>query len=65
PAFSFEKTKNDSKTQQFITLLYPYDGNTVPDISVQTNTDNDYEKGNISVNIIINGKKSEIKTSLK
>ncbi|SHM32654.1 heparin-sulfate lyase HepC [Flavobacterium saccharophilum] len=65
PAFSFEKTKNDTKTQQFITVLYPYDVNTVPDISIQTNADNDYEKGNISVNIVINGKKSEIKTSLK
>jgi heparan-sulfate lyase len=65
PAFVFEKPKNDNTTQQFITVLYPYDGNKVPEISIQPNADNNYEKGTISLNIIINGKRSEIKEILK
>lgn len=65
PAFVFEKPKSNSTTEQFITVLYPFDGNKVPEISIQPNTDNDYEKGIISLNIIIDGKKSEIKATLK
>lgn len=65
PAFVFEKSKNDNTTQQFITILYPFNGNKAPKINIKTNKDNDYEKGNISLNITIDGKKSEIKTNLK
>ncbi|PTT09402.1 heparinase, partial [Flavobacterium sp. HMWF030] len=65
PAFVFEKTKKDAKTQQFISIVYPFDGNKAPKISIKTNPDNDFEKGNISLNITIDGKKSEVKTTLK
>ncbi|TDO97094.1 heparin-sulfate lyase HepC [Flavobacterium sp. 245] len=65
PAFVFEKTKSDPTTQQFITVLYPFNGNKAPEISIKPNTDNDFENGNISLNIIIDGKKSDIKTTLK
>lgn len=65
PAFVFEKTKNDAVTQQFISIVYPYDGNKTPEISIKPNKDNDFEKGNISLSITINGKKSEIKARLK
>lgn len=64
PAFAFEKPKNDDKTQQFISVVYPYDGDKAPEISIKPNTGNDFEKGNINLTIIIDGKKSDIKTSL-
>lgn len=64
PAFVFEKSKSDNTTQQFITILYPFNGNKAPKISIKPNKDNDYEKGNISLNIVIDGKKSEIKANL-
>ncbi|OXA78390.1 heparan-sulfate lyase [Flavobacterium aquidurense] len=65
PAFVFEKTKSDPTTQQFITVLYPFNGNKAPEISIKPNTDNDFENGIISLNIIIDGKKSDIKATLK
>lgn len=64
PAFVFEKAKKDDKTQQFITVVYPYNGNKVPKISITANKDNDFEKGNIDLSISINGNKSELKTNL-
>jgi heparan-sulfate lyase len=64
PAFAFEKPKNDEKTQQFISVVYPYDGSKAPEISIKPNTGNDFEKGNINLTIIIDGKKNDIKTSL-
>ncbi|PIF34430.1 heparan-sulfate lyase [Flavobacterium sp. 9] len=64
PAFVFEKPKNDNSTQQFITIVYPYNGNKAPEISITPNTANDYEKGNISITVAIDGKKSDVITSL-
>ncbi|WP_173969602.1 heparin-sulfate lyase HepC [Flavobacterium bizetiae] len=65
PAFVFEKPKNDAATQQFISIVYPYNGNKTPEISLQPNAGNDFEKGNINLTITIDGKKSEIKTTLQ
>jgi len=65
PAFVFEKTKNDDKAQYFISVLYPYDGTKVPVISMKENKGNDFEKGNIDLTLIIDGKKSDVKTNLK
>jgi len=64
PAFIFEKSKSDAKSQDFISVLFPYNGNKTPEIRMKPNTDNDFEKGNISLTITIDGKKSAIKTSL-
>ncbi|SHM75772.1 heparin-sulfate lyase HepC [Flavobacterium chilense] len=64
PAFVFEKSKTDAVTQQFISIVYPYNGNKTPEIIVQPNADNDFEKGNISLTILIDGKKSNIKAVL-
>ena len=61
PAFIFEKTKNDAATQQFISVVYPFDGNKAPQITIQPNADNDFEKGNISLTLTIEGKKSQVK----
>lgn len=65
PAFVFEKPKNDTTTQQFISIIYPYDGNKAPEINIKPNPGNDFEKGKIDLNITINGKTSAIKTTLE
>ncbi|MGQ7947320.1 heparin-sulfate lyase HepC [Flavobacterium sp. WC2509] len=64
PAFVFEKSKNDDKTQQFISIVYPYDGNKAPEITIKPNAGNDFEKGIINLSVTIDGKKGEIKSSL-
>ncbi len=65
PAFVFEKPKNDDKTQQFISVIYPYDGNKAPEISIKANKGNDFEKGNINLTLLIDGKKTDLKTLLQ
>jgi heparan-sulfate lyase len=65
PAFVFEKSKNDDKTQQFINVVYPYDGNKAPEISIKENKGNDFEKGNINLSFNINGKKTDLKTKIQ
>jgi heparan-sulfate lyase len=65
PAFAFEKPKKDAATQQFISIVYPYDGNKTPEISIKPNSGNDFEKGILNLSITIDGKKSEIKASLQ
>lgn len=65
PAFVFEKSKNDDKTQQFISVVYPYDGDKAPEINIKENKGNDFEKGNINLSIYVNGKKTEIKTRIQ
>jgi len=64
PAFTFEKKKNNDKAQQFVSVVYPYDGNKAPEIRIKENAGNDFEEGNISLTLSINGKKQEIKTKL-
>jgi heparan-sulfate lyase len=64
PAFVFEKPKKDDKTQNFMSIVYPYDGEKAPEISIKENAGNDFEKGNINISLIINGKAQEIKTAL-
>ncbi|WP_025143811.1 heparin-sulfate lyase HepC [Pedobacter jeongneungensis] len=65
PAFVFEKTKKDNGMQKFVSIVYPYDGNNVPEIAIKENTGNDYEKGYLNLTLTIDGKKSELKTSIK
>ncbi len=65
PAFVFEKPKNDAKTQQFISVVYPYDGNKAPEISIKENKGNDFEKGNINLSLNINGKKTDLKIKIQ
>lgn len=64
PAFAFEKSKMDDKTQQFISVVYPYNGNKAPEISIKANVGNDYNQGKIDLNITVDGKKSEVKARL-
>ncbi|NQX38305.1 heparan-sulfate lyase [Pedobacter steynii] len=64
PAFVFEKSKSDATMQRFITIIYPYEGDTSPEISISENAGNDPEKGNLNINITINGTKQKIETKL-
>jgi len=65
PAFVFEKPKSDIKTQSFVSIVYPFDGDKAPEITVKENAGNQYEKGIIDLTFTINGKKSIVKTSIK
>jgi hypothetical protein len=64
PAFVFEKLKTDSNTQSFISVLYPYMGNSAPDIKVTENAGHDPASGKINMTININGKINTIKQDL-
>ena len=64
PAFVFEKPKSDAATQQFISVVYPYDGDKAPEISIKANAGNDFEKGIVDLSVIIDGKQSNLKTIL-
>ncbi|WEK20935.1 MAG: heparinase II/III family protein [Candidatus Pedobacter colombiensis] len=64
PAFVFEKPKNDSKTQRFVSLVYPYEGSKAPEISIKENQGNDFEKGKINLTLTINGKQQNVKATL-
>ncbi|WP_316748767.1 heparin-sulfate lyase HepC [Pedobacter gandavensis] len=64
PAFVFEKAKKDGNTQQFISIVYPYEGNTAPEITIKENKGNDFEKGIINLSLTINGKQQTVKATL-
>lgn len=64
PAFAFEKPKKDGNIQQFVSIVYPYEGNKAPEISLKENEGNDFEKGSINITLNIDGKQQTIKTSL-
>lgn len=64
PAFVFEKNKNDDKTQGFISVVYPYNGNTPPNIKITENTGHDLSKGIINLTIDIDNKISSLKQNL-
>ncbi|RBQ07948.1 heparin-sulfate lyase HepC [Pedobacter miscanthi] len=65
PAFAFGKTKSDGKSQVFVSVVYPFEGNKAPEISLKENPGNDFEKGLLNLSLNINGKKSDIKTAIK
>ncbi|MNL06281.1 Heparin-sulfate lyase precursor [compost metagenome] len=64
PAFAFEKPKKDGNAQRFVSIVYPYEGNNAPEISLKENEGNDFEKGSINITLNINGKQQTIKTTL-
>lgn len=61
PAFVFEKMKNDGKTEGFISLIYPYNGNVPPIVKIKENKNNDIANGKIDITLNINGKNTIIK----
>lgn len=60
PALGFEKEKPDSKTQSFISIIYPYGNDKVPVISLKENPGNDYINGKLNITLTINGKTRKI-----
>jgi heparan-sulfate lyase len=64
PAFVYEMAKKDANTQQFLSIVYPYDGDKAPEITVKENAGNDFEKGMIDISVSIDGKTSIVKTAL-
>jgi heparan-sulfate lyase len=65
PAFVFEKQKNNDKTQQFVSVLYPYTGNKAPKISIKENAGNNYATGALNITLTINGVSSTVHTTLQ
>ncbi|MNK19710.1 Heparin-sulfate lyase precursor [compost metagenome] len=63
-ALVFEKPKNDNRTQSFVSVLYPYQGNSAPEIKVTENAGHDLAAGKINMTININGKINSIKQDL-
>jgi hypothetical protein len=64
PAFAFEKNKGDNTTQGFISILYPYNGNTAPVVKIIENATHNLSKGIIDITLTINNKISHIKENL-
>lgn len=64
PAFAFEKPKADGKTQAFISVLYPYNGNTPPVVNSTENPGHDFANGKIDITLNINGKTTIVKQDL-
>lgn len=64
PAFAFEKLKNDAASQQFVSIVYPFEEEKVPEIRIVPNKGNDFEKGTIDLSLTINGKQQQIKATL-
>ncbi|KQM77175.1 heparinase [Pedobacter sp. Leaf216] len=64
PAFVFEKPKRDNKTQNFISIVYPFEGSKAPEVAITENTGNSLEKGEINLTLTIDGIKRAVKTSL-
>lgn len=64
PAFAFEKPKKDDKTQGFISLLYPYQGDETPAINITENAGHNVSNGKIDLSITINNKINQVKQDL-
>ena len=63
PAFVFEKPKIDTKTQGFISIIYPYQGNKPPLVKITENDGNDITNGKIDITLNIDGKTISVKQS--
>lgn len=64
PGFVFEQHKSDGSAKVFVTLVFPYQGQTPPMISVSTNKGNDYVQGKINLTLTVDGKKTTIQTDI-
>lgn len=60
PAFVFEQDKNNENSVHFATVLYPYQGETAPNIVFQEEAGNSPETGNIHFSVSVNGEKQTI-----
>lgn len=63
-AVAFEKQKSNGQTQSFVSILYPYNSEKAPQISVKENKGNDYAKGTINLTLTIDGKEKNVVVNL-
>lgn len=56
PAFVFEQPKTDAAPRYFITVVYPYEGQTAPIIKLKENPASKLETGHLELSVTINGK---------
>ncbi|AHF16202.1 heparin-sulfate lyase HepC [Niabella soli] len=64
PAFVFEKAKTSDAPQTFITILYPYNGQKAPEITLKENASNNYDAGTLSLVLTVDGKQKDITVRL-
>lgn len=64
PAFVFEKSKDEIKTQGFITILYPYNGKTPPQVKMTENPGHNLTEGKINITITINNTVKQLQQTL-
>jgi heparan-sulfate lyase len=64
PAFVFEQQKTDSKPRYFITVVYPYQGQVAPTISIKENPASQLETGHLDLSVGINGKTFRVTENL-
>ncbi|WP_245723771.1 heparin-sulfate lyase HepC [Pedobacter steynii] len=61
PAFVFEKAKTDDNTQSYISIVYPFDGKKIPEISLE-DKDLITDQGTaLTLTLIIDGKRKKIR----
>lgn len=64
PAFVFEKKKKDASAQTFVSILYPFGNEKAPVIELKEHKDNNYNTGNISLTLMIDGRQANVKAKL-
>lgn len=64
PALVFEKDKTGNDTAFFVSVLYPYSGNKVPQITLMEKKGNDYISGTIDLLLTIDGKSRSLKLNI-
>lgn len=64
PAFAFEQQKTDVATTSFITLLYPFEGKTLPVVKFTENAGHNLATGKLDISLEINGKIKTYKKDL-
>lgn len=64
PAVVFEKLKTDKQSTSFLSIVYPYQGDKAPAITVKENPGNDIANNKLDIDITINGKTRKITADL-
>ncbi len=65
PAFVFETAKGSHENMRtLVSILYPYQGNTVPKISLTENKGNNYRDGLLDIKLTLDGKVKSLKLDI-
>ena len=63
PAYVFEKQKSDAPVY-FMSVLYPFEGNKAPAVTITENAGNDFANGKLNLTITINGVQKKIEVNI-